>query len=95
MGDTLKTGADFATFGSASLLEGVGGSAKSGIEQVTGVTAAARAADEQKKLMNKQKQEEDRKLAEKDDEIARRRLRGGMRSSLIATTPRGVQPLGG
>ncbi len=92
MGDKKMLGLDFAT---GIPLLGLGSSTLTdGIKDVTGVSAAENAAKEQKKGISKQKQLEDAKLAEKDDEIARRRLRPG-KGSLIATSPRGVQPLGG
>ena len=97
MGDTVTRMADFATFGSGTLLKksGITGEIKGGVEDVTGITAAADAAKLAKKGIKKQQQKENIELAEKDDEIARRRRRGGQRTSLIATSPRGVQNLGG
>ena len=95
MGDSIKSPLGFATHGYSSLF-GMGmGGAKDAFEDVSGVSAAKDAAKESKKGIQKQKQLEDAKLAEKDDEIARRRLRSGSRGSLIATSPRGVQSLGG
>lgn len=89
MGD--KVGLEDTLFPGIGLLR----TAKSGFDDLSGVSAAKDAAKAQKKALAGQKLAEDAKLAEKDDEIARRRLRGGQRSSLIATTPRGVPSLGG
>lgn len=59
---------------------------------------AKRAQESQNVLIAEQKQKESLNLAEKESEISKRQAliqRKGGRSLLIATSPRGVQQLGG
>lgn len=59
---------------------------------------ARKAAARQEELIAKQKQKEAARLAESESEVAKRRAliqRKGGRSLLIATSPRGVEQLGG
>ncbi len=59
---------------------------------------AREAEAQQSELLAKQKQKEDLRLAEETSEVSKRRAltaRGGGRSLLIKTSPKGVPNLGG